>query len=403
MAVDHSLVVRQYIDEHEDDAVGLFQQLVRTISANPPGDEKAVADICAAYGADLGMEVAQHEPAPRRVSNLMRLPGLGGGPTLLFNSHLDTFPAGDEGNWRHPPYAAEIHDGVVWGVGTRNMKAGVAAAMFTARAVTACGVPLRGDLLLCQAADEIVLGDLGLRWLVERGLVKADMAVYTEANPPLKIEIAARGMVRLEVTVRGLAKHTKYKVEPSTSGQPINAIAKMAPVIAAIEAMTFTGWEPNAHIPGPPVISVNQISGGQHPAQTAESCIILCDCRTLPGQRTDDVLADVQRVVDACRAADPELRAEVRVVTEAESCGIAPDAPIVAAVQRAVVSVIGHEIPVAGVGSTSDMRWLVNVAGIPTCKFMFPSTETGTNEFETVEDYMNTIRVYAALILDQLL
>jgi acetylornithine deacetylase/succinyl-diaminopimelate desuccinylase-like protein len=102
------------------------------------------------------------------------------------------------------------------------------------------------------------------------------------------------------------------------------------------------------------------------------------------------------------RAEDPELVVDVRVAKEAQSVAISPDEPIVRAVQSAVKKVIGHEIPIAGVGSTSDMRWIVNQAGIPMCKFMFPSTESGTNEFETVEDYMNTIRVYATLILDLL-
>ena len=84
--------VLDYISAHEQDAIALFQQLVRTKSANPPGDEKDVAEICATYGRACGMIVDQFEPEPKRVSNLMRLSGSEGHPVLLFNSHLDTFP-----------------------------------------------------------------------------------------------------------------------------------------------------------------------------------------------------------------------------------------------------------------------------------------------------------------------
>jgi succinyl-diaminopimelate desuccinylase len=399
---DQKQALLEYIDTHQDEAVAFFQDLVRTVSANPPGDERAVADKCAAFGTALGMSVEQFEPEPRRVSNLMRLRGSAGDPVLLFTSHLDTFPPGDETKWKYPPFGAEIHDGIVWGVGTRNMKAGLASAMFAAKAVVDCGIPLRGDLLLAQTADELQLGHKGLRKLVEQDRIHADFGVYTEANPPLKVEIAARGLVHVDITVHGFAKHTKYKVEPSTSGKPINAIVKMAKIIPAIEDMDFTNWSPHDHIPGPPVISVNQISGGFHPSQMADRCWVRCDCRTLPGQTTEDVIADVRRVIDRLMAEDPELKVDVEVANEAQSVAVSPDEPIVQAVLGAVHEVTGKDIPIGGVGSTTDMRWIVNNAGIPMCKFMFPTTESGTNEHESIQDYLDTIRVYSVLILNQL-
>lgn len=174
-----------------------------------------------------------------------------------------------------------------------------------------------------RAADEIQMGHMGLKLLVQENRIRADFGVYTEANPPLKVEIAARGLVHIEVQVHGFAKHTKYKIEPSTSGKPINAIAKMAKIITAIEEMEFTNWQPHDHIPGPPVISVNLINGGFHTAQTADLCTIVCDCRTLPGQRTEDAVADVQRVIDQLAAEDPDLKADVAPIKEADSVSTA--------------------------------------------------------------------------------
>ena len=103
------------VDELRDEAIRLFQDLVRIPSFNPPGNEKEIADTCAETMRRLGMEVDQIEPYPLRVSNRGRLRGSEGKPVLLFNSHLDTVHPGDEANWKHPPLSGEIHDGHLWG------------------------------------------------------------------------------------------------------------------------------------------------------------------------------------------------------------------------------------------------------------------------------------------------
>ena len=72
--------VQQKLDELQDEAIKLFQDIVRIPSFNPPGNEKEVADYCADYMRGLGMEVDQIEPFPLRVSNRGRLRGTEGKP-----------------------------------------------------------------------------------------------------------------------------------------------------------------------------------------------------------------------------------------------------------------------------------------------------------------------------------
>ena len=395
--------VLRWIDRHSDDAVSMFQQLVRIPSPNPPGDERVVADFCAQHLRETGFEVEQIEPAPRRVSNVARLPGYARSPVLLFNSHLDTFPTGDLANWKYPPFGAEIHDDIIWGIGAKNMKAGLAAAMFAARSIREAGVELAGDLLVCQAADEMAMGHNGLKEIVERKMLSADFAVYTESDPPVKVEISHRGMLWIDITVHGLGKHTKLKGKPTPEGVPVNAILKMSAVVQAIEEMGFDNWKPDEFIPGPPVISVNSITGGQGTNMIPDTCTIRCDCRTLPSQRTAGVMADVERVLDELRRNDPELRVEAVLAKEAHPSAISPDEPIVKALLRAIKEVTGQDMPVGGVSSTSDARWLVLDAGIPTAKFEFQDSESGPNEHMAIEDYLNTIRVYAIVALDLLM
>jgi acetylornithine deacetylase/succinyl-diaminopimelate desuccinylase-like protein len=346
------------------------------------------------------MELQQFEPAPGRVNNVLRLRGTGGGPAFLLNSHLDTFPASDPTAWRYPPFGAEIHEGRVWGVGTRDMKAGLSSALLATQTVVRAGARLRGDVVLTHTADHIKGGGvLGLKYLVDEGLVHADFGIYTESNPPLAIELASRGMVRFEITLTGFAKHTKYKVEHSESGQPINAILKASKLTIALESMAFSSWSPHAYIVGPPVISVNRISGGFSDTLIADRCVLVADCRYLPGQDADVVIGDVQGVIDALARDDPEFRATMRILLHGEACQVSADTPLVETLQGAIETVIGRRVPLGGAGSTSDMRFLVNGAGIPMVKFMFPSSETGTNEFESIEDFLNTWRVYSLMLV----
>jgi acetylornithine deacetylase/succinyl-diaminopimelate desuccinylase-like protein len=386
------------VDEVQKDAVQLLQSMIRIPSYNPPGNEKDLADFTAAFLRKYGMDVQQIEPFDKRVSNIGRLNGAKHHPVLLFNSHLDTLPPGAAENWTYGALSGDLKDGMIWGLGAKNMKSGMAAAMFAVRLLAECDLRLNGDLMITQTADEMQMGLKGLKLVVEQGLVAADYAVYTECDPPLKVETAHRGLVWLDITVHGYSVHTTDYADK----KPINAIVKMAKVIPAIAAMQFSNWQVHPQLPGEPVISPNIISGGFVENMHADACTIRCDCRTIPPQTTASVVADVNKVLDELMAADPELKVSVSVYRDADASVIDPTEPIVKAVQAAIKEVTGLDVPSGGVKSTSDSRWLINVAHIPTCKFMFPTVGSETNEREKVEDYLNTIRVYITLILNLL-
>ena len=48
-------------------------------------------------------------------------------PNLCFAGHTDVVPVGDAARWTHPPFGAEIHDGVLYGRGAVDMKGAIAA------------------------------------------------------------------------------------------------------------------------------------------------------------------------------------------------------------------------------------------------------------------------------------
>jgi succinyl-diaminopimelate desuccinylase len=103
--------VTGHIDDHE--AISLLQRLVRLNTENPPGNEGPAARFLAEYLEPLGFETEYHQSAPERGSLVARLPGSGGGRTLVMNGHLDIGPIGT--GWTKDPLGGEIEDGKIYG------------------------------------------------------------------------------------------------------------------------------------------------------------------------------------------------------------------------------------------------------------------------------------------------
>ena len=74
-------------------------------------------------------------------------------PVLGFNGHTDVVPPGDPAAWRHPPFAAAIEDGRLWGRGAADMKSGVAAFAAAAIDFTA-STPPAGSIVIAITGDE---------------------------------------------------------------------------------------------------------------------------------------------------------------------------------------------------------------------------------------------------------
>ena len=106
----------------EEQVVALCQDLVRQRSYS--GEEKGVVDVLSARMKELGFD----EVTVDRYGNIIGcIRGNRPGRKLLFDGHIDTVPVTEEKEWQYPPFAAEIHEGKIYGRGTSDMKGAVAA------------------------------------------------------------------------------------------------------------------------------------------------------------------------------------------------------------------------------------------------------------------------------------
>ena len=197
--------------------VELLRALLRFDTTNPPGNEAE----CVAFLADTlrgaGIEPEVLSPAPGRANLVARLPGGDGGePPLLLNGHVDVVAA-EAGRWRHPPFAGEVHDGVIWGRGAVDMKQMVAMSVATVGLLARLGVPLRRDLKLAAVADEEAGCAFGSAWLVDHhpDKVRAGHALgevggatlYLGGRPFYPVQVAEKGIAWLRASATGATGH----------------------------------------------------------------------------------------------------------------------------------------------------------------------------------------------------
>jgi succinyl-diaminopimelate desuccinylase len=160
-------VVADALDCLDEDAMLAFlRELVRTPSVFLPGvpganEERAarlVYDLLASWGwAPLWEEVAPGRPnvVAELAGSLSNSSGEGvGSPLLLLEGHTDVVTPGDRAAWTHDPFGAEIVGRRLYGRGAADMKAGVAAMLFAARAIQLAGAPFVGRLRLLVPVDE---------------------------------------------------------------------------------------------------------------------------------------------------------------------------------------------------------------------------------------------------------
>src|ERR1700760_847086 len=97
----------------QDQPVELLRRLLRFDTSNPPGDERACIEWIKGLLEGLGCEVRIVAERPERPNLIARLQGRGVSPPLLLQGHVDVVAA--RGEWRHPPFCGEGHDGLLWG------------------------------------------------------------------------------------------------------------------------------------------------------------------------------------------------------------------------------------------------------------------------------------------------
>jgi acetylornithine deacetylase len=341
----------------DTDLIALLSSLVAVDSVNPSlvtggAGEGEIATLVEGWARDAGLEAERLEETPGRPSVLIRARGTGGGRTLLLCGHLDTVNV--EG--MTDPHAPRIDGDRLYGRGAYDMKAGVAAALIAAREASRLG--LAGDVVVAAVADE-EHASLGVQEALRH--VSADAAVVTEPTE-LQLVVAHRGFVWSEVEVTGRAAHG------SRPHLGVDAIAKMGRVLTELEQLDHSLADRPHPLLGRGSIHASVIEGGVELSSYPARCVLGLERRTLPGESGTGIAAELEALLDRCRAADPDLVATHRTLLVREPFEIAPEEELVDLITEASAEVLGERAKIGGASYWADAAFIA-AAGIPTALF----------------------------------
>jgi acetylornithine deacetylase/succinyl-diaminopimelate desuccinylase-like protein len=212
------------------------------------------------YLGDNGLESELYARVPERANLVSRLPGRGGGHSLLLLSHTDTVVA-DPAEWQADPWSGEVRDGELWGRGALDMKGQVAVAAVAMASLAREGFEPAGDLVFAACADEEVGDGFGLQWLCEQhpDAVNTDFALNEGAGERMELfgrtfylcSPAEKMSSPFRLVVHGRAGHA------SVPGIADNALVKAATLIERLAA-----YEPELQL-GPETEAMIEAVAGQ--------------------------------------------------------------------------------------------------------------------------------------------
>ena len=214
------------------DPVALTAALVRCQSVTP--DEGGALTLLESILQPAGFachRLMMTEAGTPDVDNLYARYGRGQ-PHLCFAGHTDVVPIGDAARWSRPPFGAEIHNGVMYGRGTVDMKGAIACfAVAALRFVKAHGADQDFSISLLITGDEegpSINGTMKvLDWMRDNGEVMDAAIVGEPSNPKAlgdAIKIGRRGSLNGELVVHGKQGHAAY---PELAENPVPKLARL--------------------------------------------------------------------------------------------------------------------------------------------------------------------------------
>ncbi len=384
----------------------LCATLVTIPSENPPGDTQALAAHVESFLASIpGMQVKRVIGRAPAVNIIARLAGARPGRRLLFNGHLDTFPAGDAAAWNGSPFSARIEDGRLYGRGACDMKAGLAAAMMTAKLLAEERASLCGELVLTFVSDEETGGTWGTQYVLANvPEARGDAMISADAGSPRVVRFGEKGQLWVELSARGRSNHGAHvHLGDNAIVHLIEALSDMkamaalpCPVPADVMAAMRDAQPVSEPISGSGefntlstlTVNIGTIEGGIAVNIIPDRATARLDFRFPPGLTLAVVKAEIGRRMQAHR------QVEWQVLSSHEPNVTVPGSEIVQTVLRHAQS--GSEGPVVANmrPGFSDSRFY-RAAGIPAVVYgPAPNNMGGADEYVLLEDLRAVFRVH---------
>jgi len=440
-------------DNSRDELIEILQNLVKIETVNtgvmPTGNE---TELCQYLKKKLDSEEIESEiieGVPTRGNLIARLNGSENGRArLMFMSHTDVVPIGDESKWLHPPFSGKVDNGRLYGRGANDCKGLTACETMVTILLKRLNIPLKKSLILAAGSDEETGSNRGFRWLAanRRSAISAEYAVNEGGGDAFQtpnalcfgLALGEKGRLEAGISIAGKSCHA------SVPWQGNNVLLKLSQIIQKIN-----NYHPELSVSAPAFRELPRLFGIKQSEITVENienliqaiygeselvgsmlrglsrmtvtptmvscgiksnvvpdeCELICDIRVLPGQNIEYVQKELEDVLSDVKDC------QVKVGGTTNPSASPPDDTFLKAIRRSLIKATGTNADImqtltVGFTDSSAVRPLGTVVYnfAPT----HPDSDTskdnvhGDNESIAVDDLVFRTKTLAALAYEML-
>ena len=375
------------------DPIPVLRDYIRIDTSNPPGNELKAAQFLKEILDREGIEAEIVTIAPGRADLVARLRGDGSKKALILTHHMDVVHA-DRSRWTADPFGAAVTGGYLYGRGTLDMKTTGILQLAALIRLKREAVPLARDVVFIGTADEEVEAT-GMQELIKRrpelfagaelSLTEGDVIDAKGGKVrSWNVSVAEKAVLWLKLTAKGPAGHASV---PPAEGTAVDALVRAldhvrryeTPIRVSADVQryfaslsgSFPGLAPGklAHLENSlrddaafrkaflaeperaarvrNTIAITVLNGGPQTNVIPSEASAHLDCRILPGEDPNTVIAAIRGVID-----DPGIAIEpLQPVVAASSSGT--DTPLF----RAIEATAAREAPGVPVVPTLLTSW----------------------------------------------
>ena len=207
----------------EDDLIQFTQELIKIRSFTQ--QEAEIAQCVKKKMMDLGYDDVIQDP----MGNIIGV--IGSGETkLMYDSHLDTVSEGDTELWSVDPFGGEIKDNRIYGRGSVDMKAAIAATVYAGYAIKRLGLDQGKTIYISTSVMEEDFDGQALQYILDEGTYKPDMVVICEPSS-MQLATGHHGRALMTITTEGISAHG------SAPDKGVNAVYEMSQITERVRRL----------------------------------------------------------------------------------------------------------------------------------------------------------------------
>ncbi len=365
------------------DPVALTQALIRKPTVTPCDD--GAQDVIAEAMERLGFWTRRY---PIETTNNLYARLGNSGRNFCFSGHTDVVPVGDEAGWKHDPFGAEIEGGIMYGRGTVDMKAAIAAFISaTARYLDDHGAP-DGSISLLISGDEEGPGTYGMRVFLPAVAAdgeKLDVCIVGEPTSEDQlgdvVKNGRRGSINGVVKAVGKQGHVAY---PHKAANPVPYLLDALEKLRSLKLDDGSpGFQPS-HLE---ITSVD-VGNTAHNVVPA-SAKAMFNIRFNPNHTGADL---ARRIREAVEGSAGGVSVSVETKISGEAFYTAPG-PLTDLVLDAVRAETGRTPQLTTGGGTSDARWIKDYCPVAELGLR-NETAHSVDEHTAIDEIETLCRIY---------